>query len=368
MAEKCIVVGGGIAGLATAWQLAKRGVQTCLFEQEPLVASHSSGRNAAIWMPMEDDSTPALALRQLDLMDEIMPREEWLRAHRAVVTARTGDPLGRVTRAFEAAKLAPTRLEGASLEAFAPSLAGGEARCGVATDKAGLMDIAAMTDALARAARQHGASLHTDAQVSRVSLYDEGVRVWLSDGTEHRADTLFIAAGAFCDALVAPSRSRVRLTPRRRHLHILQGHPTVTAGSPIVWHLGEHESYFRPELDHVLASGCDQDDFAPCLPASDPQILPDFATRLQHVAPTLETAGIRRSWACLRTFAADGELVVGQDGDEARLFWVAGLGGRGMTVGVAAAELSVRQYTGEPLTSGPLGAQTGPVLAARFCT
>ena len=38
--------------LATAWQLAKRGASVRLFEREHLLSSHSSGRNAAIWMPM----------------------------------------------------------------------------------------------------------------------------------------------------------------------------------------------------------------------------------------------------------------------------------------------------------------------------
>lgn len=43
--------------------------------------------------------------------------------------------------------------------------------------------------------------------------------------------------------------------------------------------------------------------------------------------------------ACLRTFAPDRTLVVGLDPDVSGLFWLAGLGGSGMTVGVAAGEL-----------------------------
>ncbi len=45
-----LVVGGGIVGLATAWQLAQRypDARICLLEKEPQVALHQSGRNSGV--------------------------------------------------------------------------------------------------------------------------------------------------------------------------------------------------------------------------------------------------------------------------------------------------------------------------------
>ncbi len=57
-----IVVGGGIAGLSVACHLARLGIRrVLLIEREPLLASHSTGRNAAIFRPL--DETPGVTAR-----------------------------------------------------------------------------------------------------------------------------------------------------------------------------------------------------------------------------------------------------------------------------------------------------------------
>ena len=67
-----VIVGAGIAGLAAAWQLARRGRSVCLVEREPLCAVHASGNNAAIFRSFDADSvTPRLALRSRELMNEL---------------------------------------------------------------------------------------------------------------------------------------------------------------------------------------------------------------------------------------------------------------------------------------------------------
>src|SRR5262245_28391740 len=43
-----VVVGGGFAGAATAYHLARRGAKVVLLEQEDLPGRHASGRNAAV--------------------------------------------------------------------------------------------------------------------------------------------------------------------------------------------------------------------------------------------------------------------------------------------------------------------------------
>ena len=47
------------------------------------------------------------------------------------------------------------------------------------------------------------------------------------------------------------------------------------------------------------------------------------------------------------TFAPDGELVIGPDPEVAGLTWLAGLGGRGMTIGPAAGELLAKWMDGD---------------------
>ncbi len=66
-----VIVGGGVAGLSTAWQLAQLGVRdVLLLESESLLGMHASARNAAIFLPLEESlSAVWLATRTRDLLD-----------------------------------------------------------------------------------------------------------------------------------------------------------------------------------------------------------------------------------------------------------------------------------------------------------
>ena len=61
---------------------------------------------------------------------------------------------------------------------------------------------------------------------------------------------------------------------------------------------------------------------------------------LAELAPALMDAPLVRAWCGLRTFAPDRRFIIGWDPVNADLFWVAGLGGHGMTTGLAVGELA----------------------------
>jgi D-arginine dehydrogenase len=70
------------------------------------------------------------------------------------------------------------------------------------------------------------------------------------------------------------------------------------------------------------------------------------------------TLAIRRpasTWAGLRTFAPDGELVIGADPRQPRFFWLAGQGGYGIQSAWGASLLAASLLAGAPLPE-PLGA------------
>jgi glycine/D-amino acid oxidase-like deaminating enzyme len=71
-----------------------------------------------------------------------------------------------------------------------------------------------------------------------------------------------------------------------------------------------------------------------------------LAEKLMRLAPTLAQSGVRRGWGCLRTFARDRAMVCGADPRVAGLHWIAGLGGHGMTGGVALGELLAQAMDG----------------------
>jgi D-arginine dehydrogenase len=70
----------------------------------------------------------------------------------------------------------------------------------------------------------------------------------------------------------------------------------------------------------------------------DLERLAPLATRLDTLVQGIGSARVVRHWACLRIFAPDRLPVIGPDPRLSGLYWLAGLGGFGMTVGVAAGE------------------------------
>ncbi len=360
-AVDAVVVGGGVAGLSAAAALG-RALRVRLLEREPLLASQASGRNAAIYRPLEHDHTSAeLSRRSLALLAELDAGSEPLlrRCGLLLLDARQGEARALLQHA-RAQGVQAELLDAGALQQRAASLAGGEAVHGLWVPEGGVLDIHALNTALARAARARGVEIRTGCGVRALRLEHERVAgVELQDGSRVATALVVLAAGAFSEDLAAACGLPLGLRALRRHLVQLELPDRVVLAPehPVVWRLDD-ELYYRPESGGALASACDQTAWAAHEPlAAEPAVLQALAGKLARSAPALGTAEVKRYWACLRTFAPDRELVVGLDGRVEGLCWLGGLGGRGMSVAPAAGELLAACVRGE---HHPLAAQLAP--------
>ena len=354
-----VIVGGGIAGLAVAHHLAQVGVcQVRLLEREAFLASHSSGRNAAIFRPL--DTIPGvveLAGRSRVLLDALLDEERggWLRRTGLLLVASDPTGLGDLQGLARRSGLAHEIMERRDIESVVPPLAGGGAAHGLFLPDAGVVDTHAIVTALARSARMAGAQIMTGTAVTRVCASRGRVEgVELENGDRVSADVVVIAAGAWAPGLGASCGAELSLTPLRRHL--VQLEVELSKATPVVWSVGD-EVYFRPESGGVLASPCDEEPWSPGVPPVAVAALEGLARKLGRLAPSLGRGFVRRAWACLRTSAPDRVLVAGEDPRIGGLFWLAGLGGYGMTAGVAAGELVAALVCGR---THPIASESAP--------
>ncbi|MFI5308498.1 MAG: NAD(P)/FAD-dependent oxidoreductase, partial [Polyangiales bacterium] len=327
-APDVLVLGGGVAGLSAAAALS-RDHTVLLLEREALLASHASGRNAAIFRPLErDESSARLARRSLALMAELAESSQPLLQRTGLLLAETrrDQALGWLEHG-RAQGVACELLEGAAPSERAPSLEGGQVSCGVLVEDGGVLDVHRLNTTLARAARALGADLRTGSDVASLRVERERIAgVALADGTFLPAGAIVLAAGAFSVALASTCGADLPLVPLRRHLVQLQPQADrpLAADHPVVWRVDD-ELYYRPESGGVLASPCDEVAWPAGEPQPDPAALETLAAKLTRTAPQLASSRVVRSWACLRTFAPDRELVVGPDERIAGLFWLCGL-------------------------------------------
>ncbi len=339
---RIVVVGGGIAGLAVAWAATRaRAGPVVLVEREPVLAAHSTGRNAGIFRPLE--TTPglvAMAERTRTLLDGLTPAgQRWLRPTGGLFVAPTPGPLADLAETARATGRPHRTLDRRDLGAMVPALADGDASCGLWVPDVGVIDVHLVVARLSAAARAAGVEFVTGREVARVRVRAAAVTgVELAGGEFVAAERVVIAGGAWAAALGADCGAPLPLRPLRRHLAHLTTPEPVAETTPVVWRLGD-EVYFRPESGGLLASPCDEDPWPPGLPPVDPRAVDRLAFKLAALVPRLAGAGVRRAWACLRTVAPDRRAVSGADPRVRGLFWLAGLGGHGMSAGVAAAEV-----------------------------
>ncbi|MBI3131356.1 MAG: FAD-binding oxidoreductase [Acidobacteria bacterium] len=346
-----LIIGGGIAGLSTAAALSGSGRTVRLVERELHPGFHSSGRNAAIGRQLTGrPEHTALAIEGRD----------------ALAAADLLDTRGGLLLAAEAAALDPLSAEAAAfgLEAHQAQGAGlpglvAEAHLAIPSD--GVIDTHGLMGHCASRAREAGALLSFGRGLVAVEPHAEGLLATLEDGSRCLATTLVNAAGAWAGELgrmaggVDPG-----FRPLRRHL-VWSDHAWHSE-APWAWWV-DRPLYLRPESGGLLLCPCEEVEVAPPAPGqqpdTDPSVLPGLGRSLADLAPELIDAPVTRAWSGLRTFAKDRKFVIGWDPVNPRLFWVAGLGGHGMTTGLAVGQLAARLL---------LKGGSGPVDPARFAS
>ncbi|MGC4191996.1 MAG: FAD-binding oxidoreductase [Thermomicrobiales bacterium] len=214
MAEKTtadvIIVGGGISGTSTAWQLAQMGVKTLLLERGDLASMASGWTLAGVRQSGRHPAELPLAqaaIRRWEHLNEELGADVEYRQEGNLRLALTEDDLPNIRHVVaegNAAGIAMTLLEGAdAVREIAPALT--PDLCGASycpTD--GHANPALVTKAFADAAKRAGAEIRTGVQVLRlVTDGDRVTGVETDDGTLS-AGTVVLAAGIYTPTLLAP--------------------------------------------------------------------------------------------------------------------------------------------------------------------
>jgi len=329
------IIGGGIAGLGLADHLARSGQSgIVLLEREAQPGTYASGHNAAI----------ARTLTGQDAHTALTVEGRRRLAQAGLLTASGGLLLSVEPGPLDAFAVEAARHGVAVQRGPGIPLPGLRAAEHLAIPGDGVIDIAGLLRTCADGARAGGADLRFGCAVHSLCTTAEGFEL-VTDRGPLRARTLAIAAGAWAGELGPMAGSRLTFTPLRRSLVWSGGaHPQ---SEPWAWWV-DRPFYLRPESGGLLMCPCEE---VPVSlpprgrqPETDPAVLDSLFTSLRELAPQLADRPVTRYWTGLRTFAPDRRFVLGWDPWNPRLFWSAGLGGHGMTSGLAVGALAAQAF------------------------
>jgi D-arginine dehydrogenase len=338
------IVGAGIAGVSLAARLAPR-ARVLLLEREGQPGTQSSGRSAAMFM--ESYGPPQVraltrASRAAYGGPAILPI---LSPRGALYVAWQGQ------EAMLAAMAAPglQSLDAAAVLARVPVLREQGLLGGLAENDAMDIDVNALLQGWLVQARSAGALLWTQAELAAARFDCRQWKLRLADGREAAAATLVNAAGAWADTVaLSAGMAALGLQPKRRSAFTFEP-PADPAWRdwPAVCAIDE-SWYFKPDAGQLLGSPANAD------PARPHDVLPealDIAAGIAGIegATSMRIRRPRSTWAGLRTFAPDGEIVIGFDHPGSRFFWLAGQGGCGIQSAAGAAMLAEALLLGQPL-------------------
>src|SRR5688500_16492655 len=209
------VIGAGVIGCAIAHELAVRGARVDVFDRRGVArgASWASAGVLAPWIEAHERG-PLLDMcaRSLALWDAFVERVrvdgaapfEYARPGtlEAAFTSGQADALQRTAAALTTAGVRAEWLDAAAARALEPALSS-EIAGALRIDDHGFVEMPALVDALAIAARMRGAAFHTPVDVSRIEPAPGGhVRVHTSRHT-HIYDHVIVAGGSWSNRLKA---------------------------------------------------------------------------------------------------------------------------------------------------------------------
>ena len=347
-----VVVGGGVIGLSTAYQLARAGVRDALLLERDELGSGSTCRAAGgvraqfsdavnvelglrslrTFETFERDFGQDIDLRQvgyLFLLDQPHQVETF---EKNVAVQNELGVASRMIDAAEARRLSPLiDTEGLLAAAWSPE----DGHC---TPESVVLGYA-------RAARGAGARLVRGCAVTGVTTDGAAITaVETSHGTV-ATDTVICAAGAWSRDVGQLAGVELSVTPVRRQILTTEPVAGLDPHTPFTIDFST-SFYFHGEGSGLLLGMSDPDEEPGFRLGRSDSWLPRLGEAIGRRAPSIGEVGISGGWAGLYEMTPDHNALVGEAADVSRFLYATGFSGHGFLMGPAVGEVMRDLYLG----------------------
>jgi D-arginine dehydrogenase len=325
-----LVVGAGIAGASIAAHLAETH-SVVVVEMEERAGYHTTSRSAASYEP-NYGPVPMLALTRASSQFFKQPPKGFDEA--PLFTPRASlflEADGQADHTKDLLAKAAGLIEISIAETLTqfPVLKRDYAKRSFCDNDTGDLDVDLIHRGYLKLLKERGGRLLLSSPLAGV---ERSAGQWTAQcgETTIMARTIVNAAGAWGDVVAQSCGARpVGLTPKRRSIGVIPMPATMAFTHwPMVTDMAE-TWYAKPQSGSLIVSSADATPVEPHDAYADDTAIAEGVDRLM-TATTLEVERLTHSWGGLRTFAPDGNPVIGYDPHTDGFFWLVGQGGYGI--------------------------------------
>ena len=351
-----VIVGGGINGVALAWELARRGVRDVVLVERDYLAAGPTGRSGAVVRCHY--STP-------ELVRLAMEGREFFRNAADLVGDDCGfRPVGFLAAvgpnevdALEAkvamqrqAGLAVELLRGRDISAVMPELDLSEVGAAAWEAESGHADAVRATWALGRRAGALGVGIELGCAVREIRVEAGRVRSVVTDRGEIAAGRVVCAAGPWTRQLVARVGHDLPTTILRNAMALFLRPPAYAGPHPVIID-SQRRFYARPDGALSLTGSVDE---AETQPVADPdeydrglhrEEIELFGQRLGRAIRPMQGAAERGGWVGLYDVSPDWLHLIDELPGAEGLFILCGTSGHGFKLAPAIARVTADLVT-----------------------
>ncbi|MDO5739997.1 MAG: FAD-binding oxidoreductase [Ornithinimicrobium sp.] len=349
-----VVIGGGVIGLSTAYQLAAAGVRdVVVLEQDTLGSGSTSKAAGGLRAQFSDEVNIALARRSLEVFDTFEQRfDQPIDLHKvgylfllddaqdvadfeaAVALQNSLDVPSEMIEPAQAKALSPLiRTDGL----LAASWHAGDGHCAPE----------AVVQGYARAARRAGARIITGCAVIGAEIKDGQIRAVLTRAGRIATEQVVCAAGAWSGGVAELFGVHLPVEPLRRQI-VCTG-PVPGRGdraTPMTIDFST-SFYFHDEGPGLLVGMSDPEETVGIKLGRDDGWLTGLAAAVERRAPRLAEAELRSGWAGLYEMTPDHNALIGIAADLPGFVYATGFSGHGFLMGPSVGEVASALVRGQ---------------------